>query len=419
VTSPDGEDELLEPGRPAMSRPARIAGAVLLVAVVVAVFAVRFWPSSNPKTEQGALGTPPPAAPQTSTVQTARPGPERIWTTAPSACGGTTELPLVQTLVQSGLPSAHTGMTLLLGGRELRAVDFDSGLATAWPAPGRQGFIATLTATLPGYATTMSCRAGTSSRLLRIDTDHSVEDLGPLDPDQSVLADGEHAWIATAPNRREHPTLQPIGGGQTLQLPPGTYPDAIEDGTIIATHETTGRPLVLLDSKSGRVERTIPHAGYPLAAGAGLVLWTSGCDPTANRPCVLDVLHLAGDLVTHVPLPRTALTATINADGSQVALLMESARTGPYAGHPFPPSNIAVLNLRTQRVRTMPGITVPAKTNPGLAFSPDGRWLAIAIDAGTKTRLLAWRAGGTSEPIETASVPGRNYSSPPLIALGG
>jgi hypothetical protein len=388
--------------------------------VLVAVFAVRFWPSSNPKPEQGALGTPPPAASQTSAVEPASPGPTRSWPTAPGACGGTTELPLVQTQVQSDPPVVHTGLKLLLGGRELRTVDFDTGLATPLPAPGRQGFIATLTATLPGYATTMSCRGGAASRLLRIDTNHSVEDLGPLDPDQSVLADGGHAWIATAPNRREHPTLQPIGGGPALQLPPGTYPDAIEDGTVIATEETTGRPLLLLDSKSGRVERTIPHAGYTLAASAGLVLWTRGCDPTANRPCVLDVLHLAGDLVTHIPLPRTPLTATINADGSQVALLMESARTELDSGHPFPPSNIAVLDLHTERTHTVSDVTVPPKSNPGLAFSPDGRWLAIALDAGTKTRLLAWRVlAQNRRAIETASVPGRNYSSPPLIALGG
>jgi DNA-binding beta-propeller fold protein YncE len=413
----DGEDELLDPGRPTMSRPVRIAGAVLLVAALIAVFAIRLWPGSSPKPQPAALGTPPPAGP--SIVSDTPAAPQRQWPTAPSACGGTTELPLV-----SGTrPVAeHTGLALLTGGRKLYTVDFDTGRVSALSTTGssRRRFVQTLTAVLPAFGTTASCHGGAASGLIRIDTDHHVADLGPLHPDQSVLADGRHAWIVTSPNSRKvAATLRPVAGGPVVTLPKQTYPAEIENGTIVASRQGDGHhAVVLLDATTGRVERQLPDADYPLAAGADLVLWTSGCDPTGDGPCPLDVLRSTNGRVTHVRLPRPALAATISPDGSQVALLMESAGTNLYAGHPFPPSNIAVLNLHTGRLQIIPGITIGAKEFPGLAFSPDGRWLAISLDAGTKTRLLAWRPG-LGPPYEGVSVPGRTDGAPPLLVLGG
>jgi hypothetical protein len=103
-------------------------------------------------------------------------------------------------------------------------------------------------------------------------------------------------------------------------------------------------------------------------------------------------------------------------DGSEVALLLEAARTAQSDDHPFPPSNVALLNLRTGRLDVVPGVTVPAKAFPGLAFSANGRWLGIALDAGTSTRVLAWRPG-LRHPYEMTPVPGANYGSPPLVSL--
>jgi hypothetical protein len=319
-------------------------------------------------------------------------------------------------------PGERTGLRLLVGaGRGLHIVNFDSGhTTTMWSGePGRPEFVQTVTPALPAYGTTAGCRIS-EGRLLRIDP-NGVEDLGPLRPDQSVLADATQAWVATTPNGRRHsPTVLPIGGGPLVTLPKQTFPAEIENGTIVASTpaDAHGGSVVLLDATTGRVERRLPHADYPMAARAGVVLWTSGCDLTNDKPCVLDVLHLAGDLVTHVPLPRPAIAGTISPDGSRAALLLEGTPNALSTGHPFPPSNIAVLNLHTGRLQFVPGITVAPKESPGLAFSADGRWLAIALDAGTETRLLAWRPG-LGPPYEGVSVRGRNYGTPPLIVLGG
>lgn len=413
----DDEDELLEPGRSRLPRPARIAGAVLLVAMLVAVFAIRLWPSSNPKGHRAALGTPPPASGLKTVVPSVP--PQRQWPTAPSACGGTTDVPIV---TGARRPAERTGLRLLVGaGRGLRTVNFDSGRTKSlWTGgPGRPEYVQTVTAALPAYATTAGCRAFLT-RLLRIDS-AGVEDLGPLRPDQSVLADGTQAWIATSPNSRQvAPTVRPIGGGPVVTLPKQTYPAGIEDGTIVASRRGGHGSVVLLNARTGRVEQTLPASNYPIAAGAGRVVWTSGCNVTADRSCVLDVASLPGAGVMHFPLPRPALSGTVSPDGWHVAMLLESSRADGqlYSGHPFPPSHIGVVDLHTGRLRIIPGITIAAKESPGLAFSADGRWLAIALDAGTRTRLLAWRAG-LGPPYQGVSVPGRNYGTPPLIALGG
>jgi hypothetical protein len=146
------------------------------------------------------------------------------------------------------------------------------------------------------------------------------------------------------------------------------------------------------------------------------VLWTTGCEPTFDRPCQLDLLRLDGTGIRHYPLPRPALAGTVSPDGTQVALLLEADRASRDDDHPFPPSNVAVLNLRTGQLDVVPGVTVPAKAFPGVAFSADGRWLGMALDAGTSTRMLAWRPG-LGRPYETARVIGPNYGSPPLLVL--
>jgi hypothetical protein len=55
-----------------------------------------------------------------------------------------------------------------------------------------------------------------------------------------------------------------------------------------------------------------------------------------------------------------------------------------------------------------------AKYSAGLVFSGDGRWLVIALDAGTRTRLLAWRSG-VLNPYETTAIPGLVREPPTLV----
>ena len=82
-------------------------------------------------------------------------------------------------------------------------------------------------------------------------------------------------------------------------------------------------------------------------------------------------------------------------------------------GHPLPPLDIATLQLDTGRLEIVPGIELPAKSQPALAFSKEG-WLVIALDAGSRTRLLAWHPG-LRHAYETAALPGVVHPPPTLV----
>jgi hypothetical protein len=118
--------------------------------------------------------------------------------------------------------------------------------------------------------------------------------------------------------------------------------------------------------------------------------------------------------LTHSP---SSSTTAFSADGKLVAFTMQRPRFDPrfIADHPFPPADVAVLHLDTGVVHTVPGVEIPAKSAPALGFTSDN-WLVIALGAGTRTRVLAWRAG-LMHAVESRAVPGLVGSPPALQVL--
>ncbi|WP_427891934.1 hypothetical protein ACQHIV_04485 [Kribbella sp. GL6] len=157
-----------------------------------------------------------------------------------------------------------------------------------------------------------------------------------------------------------------------------------------------------------------PGASF-VAAGNDKVAWTTGCDPYGAGTCRLHRRSISTGATTNYRFPRRADGAIVSPDGNLLAFRLERATTDPRydAAHPAPPSDIAIIRLDTGRVETVPGLEIPAKTSPGLAFSADSRWLAIALDAGDHVRLLAWRSG-LALPFETTPIPGQVLGSPAL-----
>jgi hypothetical protein len=69
-------------------------------------------------------------------------------------------------------------------------------------------------------------------------------------------------------------------------------------------------------------------------------------------------------------------------------------------------------------VDIVPGVELPPLGyDAALAFSADDRWLVIALNAGTTTRLLAWRPG-LRLPYECPPIPAKALYAPPLEVLG-
>jgi len=404
------QDEVLEVGK-ASGRGRRRAGWILVLVVLTLIV----LHASTDRSHQ-AVPSPTPSD-LISTIPDGRTA--RAWPTAPGACGAETLLPIVS----SASPAEHTGIEVLLGGDRLRLVGFDSGQATTLPeAVVRPGEYAAVLASDPitAYATTGSCDETAPYAMLRISVDHRVSIIRPLGPTESPLTDGRRVWIASFASDIDNPyaTITPVAGGQRVRLPHGFYASAIVGDTIVGQLQPdpgiSPTWLALVDARNGRLLAKLAQHVAPLAAGADQVLWTSGCDDDAS-PCTLHRRAIAGGETIGSPLPRPACCGVVSPDGTRIAFLIERASTDSrFSGHPLPSMDIAIMQLDTGRLDIVPGIELPAKSQPGLAFAAPGDWLVIALDAGSRTRLLAWRPG-LRQPYETNAVPGPVHDPPTLV----
>ncbi|MFI7063713.1 hypothetical protein ACIBL3_22195 [Kribbella sp. NPDC050124] len=343
----------------------------------------------------------------------------RAWPTAPGACGADTLLPIVS----SSPPAEPTGLEVLLGGERLRLVDFDSGHATTLPDPAvHPGEYAAVLAGDPvtAYATTGSCDETAPYAMLRISVDHRVSVIRPLGPTESPLTDGNRVWIASFASAIDNPyaTITSVAGGQRVRLPLGFYPSAIVGDTIVGMLQPdpsiSPTWLALVDARTGRLQAKLEQHVALLAAGAGQVFWTSGCHDDAS-PCTLRRQSIAGGQTVGSPLPGPGCCGVVSPDGTRVAFLVERAATDPrFDDHPLPPMDIAIMQLDTGRLDLVPGIELPAKSQPALAFADRGDWLVIALNAGSRTRLLAARPG-LRQPYETTALPGLVHHPPTLV----
>jgi hypothetical protein len=402
-----GDEEELQPARPLLSHRLRV-GALLLAAFLVgALLAVREWPRSVP--------TRPPVAVPSTALATRSP-----WPTAPGACNNGVDLPIVSSTV----PAESTGIKLLLGGPRLRTVDFDSGHATVMSQvnlrPGE--FVIELAAASQTYAVTGVCATG-RSRLFRIGGDGTASVVTQPGPMEEVLADGTHAWGVSFPTPHDaRGYLVPLDGGRRVRLPASFYPSMSVGGLLIGilppeTGPALPASLLLVDATTGDVRANLGK-GRPIAAGSGLVLWTEGCDLVKDKPCTLHSRSIRTGTTAIYRLPRPAVTAVVSPDGRLLALTLERATRDARFGEDqsFPPSAVAILHLDTGQLEIVPGIEAPPNMSPALAFSADGRWLVIALDAGVKSRLLAWRSG-LDHPYESTPISGLVWGAPPILVL--
>jgi len=406
------QEEVLEVGK-ASRRGRRRAGWILVLGALLTLIVVR---ASTDRSHQQAVPSPAPSEAINATPD----GPTaNVWPTATGACGADTLLPIVS----SAPPAEHTGIQVLLGGDRLRLVDLDSGRATTLPDEVvRPGEYAAVLAGDPvtAYATTGSCGETAPYAMLRISVDHRVSVIRPLGPTEWALTDGDRVWIASFATDIDNPygTIAPVTGGQRVRLPLGFYASAMVGDTIVGMMQPdpgiSPTWLALVDARTGRLKAKLEQYVAPLAAGSGQVFWTGGRDDDAAR-CTLRRRSIGGGQ-THVsPLPRHACCGVVSPDGTKVAFLIQRATMDPrFNGQPLPPLDIAIMQLDTGRLSIVPGIELPAKSQPGLAFAGRDDWLVIALNAGSRTRLLTWRPG-LRQPYETSALPGVVHDPPTLV----
>ena len=426
------EEELPQPGRPLLPRRIRLAALLLAVLAVATLIAIRVWPRSPhqaavPSATTSVASAVPPATPETTNTT-------RRWPTAPGACDEH-DLPIVS----SRPPAEHTGVTVLLGGNQLRTVDFDRGRVTAMAQARLHAgeFVIGLTTSSQTYAVTAVCpspAAGRRLRLLRIGADGSVSAVTLPGSTDAVLADDTHVQALALPENPDPNAsgyLMPLDGRRRVRLPAGfvplrwIQPHGVIVGILIAQPDTgpnTPHSLLIIDATTGHVRAHL-GTGWLIAASDGLVLWATGCDELSDKPCTLHSRSVTGGPTASYRLPRPAPESgggVLSPDGRLLAFTLKRPAQDPrFEAQPAPPNDIAVLHLDTGRLEIVPGLEVPADWFPpplGMAFSADGRWLMIAINAGPKIRLLAWRPG-LAHPYESKPITGPVIADVPILVL--
>jgi hypothetical protein len=414
-------EELLRPPRPLLSRHARQAVLALLalgVAIGVSVYA---WPNSSP-TAPVAGPTPVTLHPGLS-VPPSPSGQIRSWPTGREACGSTVDLPLIQ---RTAPAPGDTGISVLVATTGMARVDFDTGRVKrlAVPYNPHSTYVSRLVGRKPTFAVLLSCDGllVMTPQLSAVTPRGVLPVMLPREMDDFVF-DGARAWgIHYSTSSTGSGQLIPLGGdAQPLRLPPEFGVRQASDGLLVGNLPSSlNSPgsLLLVDESTGAVRANLGD-GELMAADSRDVIWSTGCNAEQPTPCRAHRRNLDTGLTTDYRLPRAPgySAGSLSPDGRMLAFVMERSHPDRRfnSDHPFPPGEVAVLNLISGHVTTVPGIELPAKTAPGLAFTSND-WLVIALDAGRRTRLFGWRHGMRAA-FEGPAVTGASSSPPGLVAL--
>lgn len=418
---PDDPD-LLEHGGD--RRPRRWLPIVAVVAVVLALVGygvVRL-------THRSA------ATPDAVTSRSTAPAGPDEWPLTTGACGSQAARPLMGADPVVG----HTGLRLLVGGAELTEVDVDPvQLRTRSQVPhADHNQVGTLVEHGTGaYALVAPCEGPKPGRVIRVSAKGEVRRVpmsGPVD----ALIGGPAGVFGVdyppddaTPGRSNPVRLRSVDGG-TVAVDGSLLPLGVTRAGIVALangEHADGDPpqLVLLDAATGGVTRTVA-GGYPIGVAGDAVVWHGkACQYLDSGPaarCVLHVTDVAGgkDRSYVLPAGRMPMSDVVaSADGRFVALQISDSRadTRYTFEHPGPPSAVAVLDLRSGRLRVVPGLELPPKTGAGLAFSPDGHWLVATVSEGDHGHLLLWRIGADRLLRSDVRVTGPLASAPPVLVL--
>jgi len=315
---------------------------------------------------------------------------------------------------------------VLIGGTGLRQVTLAGAVPGPLPGvPGRGWLVTSLVAAAgAAYAFDVPCFSSSArvrvyrivagaARQLRIIADTLVG--GP-----------HHVWAVTY--RAHHTVLTALAGAHAVTFKPDI--SAVADtavGLVVAVyHDSASRPdtVELVDPKTGAVLRRL-GGGFPMGAAGRVLLVSHGCAwPPAYGTCTLESI----DLTTGRPIATAELPAgripvwgdvpspVFSRAGTLAAFQLARARPDPrfVAAAPGPPSDVAVLHLRTGRLDIVPGLELPPRTWAGLAFDATRSWLLATVSEGNRGELLAWRPGMPGPALVT-SLPGPLVEAPPLL----
>jgi hypothetical protein len=344
------------------------------------------------------------------------------WPTATEVCGYERPVPLVSgTLPLDG----GTGLTVVAGGAPSR-IQVDGGASGQALFPASVDALAADAAGVVAITTSDACLSDPSSAAIaafRLNSDGAVTQVFPTAGSQqqdalqpwAIVAGGNRAWLAAAPPFDPDAPAGDAGGGTSagvttliatdgsghlVTLPAGFVPQAGWRDLIIGYYASnasdTYGPIQIYDLASGGIVAQFAAASPQVAASNGYVAWI---DAACSARCMAHRYELGTGRHTEISVALTSgeyggvgSLIAMSPDGRRVAMVTYDAHPDSRyeLGHPGGPARFSMLDLDSGRLTALPGIVRPPKTQAGAAFSPDGRWLAVAVNDGVQTRILLY-----------------------------
>lgn len=382
-----------------------------LVGVVLAVIAVA---SRSP---QPAPPSPPSPSSSPSPVKAAAlasPGH------AGSACGGDVTLPLLA----PGTRPTNTGLRLLVGDRDLRLVDVDAGTTTVLSTRRDGGAFTALSRAAGRVLATLQNRCAPEGfgkgRIVTLDP--LTGRVSRSQPGDELLPGSPTTIVDYDPDGSAY--LRDLDGKTRMRIPDRWLPLARRGSTYFvfvqaAPAQVDAQGVGALgtigigDAATARITRPF-GSGSAVTASESKVVWLAGgCDP---GPCLLVVTGSDGIANAQGLQGRRPWSGVISPDGSQVAFRL-SRTEGSLGGHPGPPNDVAVLDIRSGKLRVLPGLVLPAKAGLTLAWSPDSTWLVIGADLGTRPLVMVWRQAMERPAQVLIPATGGGTTGPPALLV--
>jgi hypothetical protein len=405
--------DVLESGPGGAGRRRRPWVLLLVVAAGVALIGLR----ASGLGDQGGSGPVSAASVPAPTTQPERSAaPVRAPAPGPPAC---TDCRPGRFRLTARPGFGPAGLRLVVGGQHPAVLDLATGrttpiaglrlaadqAATLYPVDG--GLVAVISVAGGGPVDSYLLRdAGGTVRLGRFDAAVPSRDGGLLAYDMG--------WNPPTPGR----LVSFTAAGQrrwerTFRMPTSVIRDT-PYGLLIQEFEdpdTGGGPLRLIEPRTGRVRQDLAWAVQVLTGTDRYVVWLSGECRDDGGPCRLIVTDLGDGRSTArpVPLRRVPGTAAMTPDGR---LAVGVAGLHDFVSGSIRDGFVAVLDLATGTYTRLPGLTAQAKHVPALGWSPDGRWLLMAVQPDDQhDRLVLWRRGSAGLTVLPTVLPGWSLDS--------
>ncbi len=419
------------PSRP----PRRWLRAAPVLAVVVAGWILVHGTGGGPSGGPPVPASPVPASPlpPSSSASLTRDfsGPAQpaggapAWPSREGACGAVARLPLTETPRPSWRPRTR----LLVGGAGVRRLDTGAGDATSMRGLPTDAEVTALLRAPDGiYAlATRGCRHDRVN-LYRLHAGSAARVPLARHGGLRVVAGPHGVWQVLEPATRVGPggtVVRAVGTGRTVRLPVGA--SLVADtaaGFVVVLDGGRGPSRVAVFGTTGARLRVLGRGVALAATRAGRVLMTpGGCPVDGAAPCRLRAVDAASGTVTgryRLPAGR-GLTSPVTMDPGGRVAAFTLGRAHPESryrtGHPLPPSDVAVLDLRTGALRLVPRLELAPKALVGLAVGRGAEWLFLTVSDGDHVRVLAWERP-MAGAVVLAELPGAVTGGPPVLPLG-